>query len=71
MQLTLHVTNECNLRCKYCFVDLGPQRMSQDVANAAVELGMKNCKTSGLLFYGGEPLLEKELIYKTVRYTCV
>jgi len=39
-----------------------------DVALAAVDFGMKNCKTSGLLFYGGEPLLEKELIHKTVAY---
>jgi len=43
--------------------------MTKDVAFAAVELAMKNCRTSGLLFYGGEPLLEKKLIYKTVEYT--
>jgi len=43
--------------------------MSQDVAFAAVKLGMKNTKTSGLLFYGGEPLLERQLIYDIVDYT--
>jgi len=42
--------------------------MSRDVAHAAVKLAMKNSKTSGLLFYGGEPLLEKKLIYDTVKY---
>jgi len=42
--------------------------MSKEVAFAAVELGMKNTKTSGLLFYGGEPLLEKKLIYETVNH---
>ena len=70
MQLTLHLTNQCNLRCKYCFVELGPERMSRDVAFAAVKLGMSDdSKMSGLLFYGGEPLLERQLIYDVVDYT--
>ena len=69
MQLTLHVTNQCNLNCKYCFVKRGPERMSQEVAFAAVKLGMVDKNTSGLLFYGGEPLLEKELIYDVVNFS--
>ena len=68
MQLTLHLTNQCNLVCKYCFVELGPERMSREVAFAAMKLGMKNASTSGLLFYGGEPLLERQLIYDIVDY---
>jgi len=43
--------------------------MTRDVAFAAVNFGMKGTKTSGLLFYGGEPLLEKQLIYDIVKYT--
>jgi len=43
--------------------------MSREVAIAAVKLGMKNNDTSGILFYGGEPLLEKELIYDVVKHT--
>jgi uncharacterized protein len=43
--------------------------MTLEVAKAAVHLGMKNTNTTGLLFYGGEPLLEKQLIYDTVAYT--
>jgi len=42
--------------------------MSRDVAFAAVKLGMEDSRISGLLFYGGEPLLEKKLIYDTVSY---
>jgi len=42
--------------------------MSKEVAFAAVKLGMEDKNTSGLLFYGGEPLLEKELIYDVVDY---
>jgi len=43
--------------------------MSREVAFAAVKLGMENKDTSGLLFYGGEPLLERQLIYDVVNYT--
>jgi len=43
--------------------------MSRKVALAAVKLGMENNDTSGLLFYGGEPLLERQLIYDVVDYT--
>ena len=68
MQLTLHLTNQCNLNCTYCFVEHGPERMSQEVAFAAVKLSMKDTDTSGLLFYGGEPLLERQLIYDAVDY---
>jgi uncharacterized protein len=43
--------------------------MSREVAFAAVNLAIEDKKTSGLLFYGGEPLLEKQLIYDIVDYT--
>jgi len=42
--------------------------MSRDVAFAAVKLGMQNATSGGLLFYGGEPLLERQLIYDTVAH---
>jgi len=69
MHLTLHLTNQCNLQCKYCFVKLGSERMTREVALAAVKLGMEGKRTSGLLFYGGEPLLERKLIYDVVAHT--
>ncbi|MCL2361370.1 MAG: radical SAM protein [Defluviitaleaceae bacterium] len=69
MHLTLHVTNRCNLACKYCFVELGPARMSKEVAFAAVDFATQYKATTGLLFYGGEPLLERQLIFDTVDYT--
>ena len=69
MQLTLHLTNQCNLNCKYCFVEHGSERMSREVAFAAIKLGMESKSTSGMLFYGGEPMLERELIYDVVDYT--
>ena len=69
MHLTLHLTNRCNLNCTYCFVELGPERMTKEVAYAAVKLATTYPGPSGLLFYGGEPLLERELIYDIVKHT--
>jgi len=43
--------------------------MSRETAFAAVKFGMENKNTSGLLFYGGEPLLERQLIYDIADYT--
>jgi len=43
--------------------------MSRDVAFKAVDMAMKDSNSTGLLFYGGEPLLERQLIYDIVDYT--
>ena len=43
--------------------------MPKEAAFAAVNLAMDDKKTTGLLFYGGEPMLEKQLIYEIVDYT--
>jgi len=45
------------------------QRMTQDVAFAAINFAMQNCTSSGLLFYGGEPLLERKLIEGIIEYS--
>jgi len=50
-------------------VPLGEQTMTREIAFAAVKLSMENSKKSGLLFYGGEPLVEKQLIYDIVDYS--
>ena len=43
--------------------------MSREIAFSAINIAMEKDKSSGLLFYGGEPLLEKQLIYDIVDYT--
>jgi len=43
--------------------------MSKEVAFAAVDFAASHKGTTGLLFYGGEPLLERQLIFDTVEYT--
>ncbi len=77
MNLTLHITDQCNMRCAYCVHDYSPRMMDQKTAIAAVDLSVRSkgdplipsgCMHTGLCFYGGEPLLNRDLIEKTVTY---
>ncbi|GAA4653024.1 Cys-rich peptide radical SAM maturase CcpM [Anaerocolumna aminovalerica] len=76
--LTLQVTQNCNLRCSYCVYSGNYKnrthsnlRMSFDVAKKAIDYLFEhsiNLEKVSIGFYGGEPLLEFELIKKCVRY---
>ena len=78
-QFTIQVTQNCNLRCKYCTYD-GNYNYQRIHSNKIMTLGiMKKCvdfimaRSSGIAeislgFYGGEPLLEIENIKKCVDY---
>ena len=68
MHLTLHLTRSCNMRCDYCYA---PPRagggMAFETARQALELGAKlTAGSCGIIFFGGEPLLHKELIARIV-----
>ena len=66
MHYTLHLTNRCNLRCDYCYVERGETDMSVETARAAVDLAGRGAKRAGIIFFGGEPLLRRALILDTV-----
>jgi uncharacterized protein len=70
MHLTLHLTTGCNLRCSYCYSPpQAGQGMTLAVAKKALELGRRTMEGScGVVFFGGEPLLERGLIEETVGY---
>lgn len=58
---TLIMTEACNLRCKYCYVEKNNQKMSKEVLDAFViflfkELD-KNNENVNIDLFGGEPLL--------------
>ena len=64
MHLTLHLTRACNMRCSYCYspprADAG---MDPEIGRRALELGARLTDGScGIVFFGGEPLLHKDLI---------
>lgn len=77
-QLIMQVTQNCNLRCKYCVYSGSyinrthtNKRMNFETAKKAVDFYFQHNtnKDAGVVsFYGGEPLLEMELIKKVVDY---
>lgn len=79
--ITFQVTDNCSLRCKYCYQhNKGNKRMSFETAKKFINLilngdkGFKEYLNSDntialiLDFIGGEPLLEPELINNIVSY---
>jgi len=69
MQYTLHLTNDCNLSCKYCGLKKNRNYMNKETAFSAIDLALSGSDPSvGIGFYGGEPLLCKELISEVTAY---
>lgn len=74
--LCLHVSHDCNLRCKYCFAETGDFGTGRKIM--PVETGKKAIdflieKSTGrenleLDFFGGEPLMAWETVVETVKY---
>jgi uncharacterized protein len=78
-QLTLIVTEGCNLSCSYCvlgrhypaFAWRSSRRMSPDVAERAIDFFLQCCrkdKPISIGFYGGEPLTNFALIEHCLEY---
>ena len=69
MNLTLHLTADCNLCCRYCYETHCKNRMTWDTAKQAVDLIFSyGHQTNGISLFGGEPLLERELAENICRY---
>ena len=74
--LCLHVSHDCNLRCKYCFADEGAyhsvrETMSFEVAKSAIDFLLENSGNRKVLevdFFGGEPLMNFDVVKRTVYY---
>lgn len=70
MNISLILTKQCNLRCRYCFETHESVYMSEETALRAIDMAVKDSQTTvGVSFFGGEPLLCKSLIYKCVDYS--
>lgn len=77
-QLTLQVTQQCNLRCDYCIYSgayntrtHNKKKMNLLIAKQAIDFFISHARLSNSIFfsfYGGEPLLEYTLIKKCVEY---
>jgi uncharacterized protein len=63
----LHVTNACNLRCPYCYVNKTAEGMTQHTGHSAVEAIVRSAVTHGfravkLKYAGGEASLNPHLM---------
>lgn len=68
MILNLHLTHACNLRCDYCYADpKGDRGMDPQTALDALRFGARHARDElRVVFFGGEPLLRKELLREVV-----
>ena len=74
--LCIHICHDCNFRCRYCFADEGAyhakrESMTLETAKAAVDFLLKNSGNRKVLemdFFGGEPLMNLEVLKQTVAY---
>ena len=74
--MCLNISHMCNLRCEYCFADGGSYNgamtnMSFDVAKKAVDFLIEKSghrRNLEVDFFGGEPLLNFDVVKKTVAY---
>ena len=74
--MCLHVAHDCNLKCKYCFAAQGNFKgerslMSLETGKKALEFLAKNSgnrKNLEVDFFGGEPLMNFEVVKELVHY---
>lgn len=74
--LCIHICHDCNMRCRYCFADEGAyhsKREAMDLATAkkAVDFLIANSGNRKVLemdFFGGEPLMNLDVLKQTVYY---
>ena len=74
--MCLHVAHDCNLRCKYCFAstgDFGEGRRLLDFETGKKAIDFLIEKSKGrhnleLDFFGGEPLMNFEVVKQIVEY---
>ncbi len=62
----LLVTEKCNFLCKYCFIEQPMSRDRKDMPKKTAENAFKmflRLKGKKMIFYGGEPLLNKETVF--------
>jgi len=74
--MCLHVAHDCNIRCKYCFASQGDFKgernlMSPEIGKKSLDFLIENSgsrKNLEVDFFGGEPLLNFEVIKELVEY---
>ncbi|MBU1240114.1 radical SAM protein [Myxococcota bacterium] len=70
MKVILHLTQSCNLRCKYCYAASGPEKnMSLATGKKGIDLAIDQAIGSACIsYFGGEPLLVWDMIKELTPY---
>jgi uncharacterized protein len=78
--LYLHLSNDCNLRCRYCSIESLERKppsfrythMSPRTARAGIDLFLRTLNRDvmdpRIIYYGGEPLLNPEALIDSISY---
>lgn len=66
------LTEDCNLRCTYCFENHNKNKMSESTADKAVDFIFENARKSGqnrcgFTMFGGEPMMAADIFERMVR----
>ena len=69
MEYIIHLTEKCNLNCAYCYENKRNKDISfEDIKNLIDYEIRRKQKYCIIIFYGGEPLLKKNMIKNTIDY---
>ena len=71
--LMLYLTEDCNLRCTYCFVKKTPRAMSSETARKTVDYYLHRnisgkVRHLALTFFGGEPFMALDVMEEIIAY---
>lgn len=67
-RITVHVANDCNLRCSYCYASGGSYKLRREMMSLkTAELFVDFCENNfnnvnNIVFFGGEPFLNCDVI---------
>jgi uncharacterized protein len=71
LHLIILPTEQCNFRCVYCYEDFSIGRMSNEIISAVKALIKKrseNLRTLHISWFGGEPLVAKNIVLDICQY---
>lgn len=68
LRVHLHITRECNLRCKHCYARAGKPHQAElsDTDILSIVTQFADLGGEQITITGGEPLLRRELLYQIV-----
>ena len=69
----LHITNDCNLRCRYCYIHKTHANMPKCIIIKSIDKMLESCRKHNyeqltLMLVGGEPLMRFDTIRHIVDY---